>query len=535
MVRWRVLVALAFGSVAVQCAEGATVDAVPQGGGSGASGASGAAGLDGGPTGGAAGGAGVSSGGQSGSDGGNSCAGVACTTPPANECAGADLKVYAEVGTCDAGSCSYGSQTETCPGGCSAGACTGDPCIGVSCNTPPPPTCSSSSTLAVSQAPGTCTGGTCHYAVSQVNCASGCSAGQCAGDPCAGVTCNTPAANYCTNSTHLTVRDLPGQCDASTGQCSYTTHQEFCAFGCVNGACSGDPCVGVVCPPKANFCVDANTLVQHDSGQCVSGLPCNYGSTNIPCAGGCINGQCVACTTSAQCGAGTWCNNYQCVPCNTDQQCGASCVACGGATPKCSGNSCVECTSNAQCASGQVCTANTCITPVGCTPPSTACTTAGSQDGGCTNSYRIPRTTAGSVSGFTVNNTYGLCNRANNFTGGCAGTGSDAEYRLFMRQAETVDVTLTRGSSTCTIGWSGTVSLKIYQAAPCSSDCTSCPLTCNTIAYCLQSNNQNTAFVAPSDGWYTIVVDSQGPVEDKGGVFYLNVKLSCAGGNCACQ
>ena len=41
--------------------------------------------------------------------------------------------------------------------------------------------------------------------------------------------------------------------------------------------------------------------------------------------------------------------------------------------------------------------------------------------------------------------------------------------------------------------------------------------------------------MAPNNGWYTIVVDSVGPVEDKGGFFYLNVKLTCAGGNCTCQ
>jgi hypothetical protein len=83
------------------------------------------------------------------------------------------------------------------------------------------------------------------------------------------------------------------------------------------------------------------------------------------------------------------------------------------------------------------------------------------------------------------------------------------------------------------MGWAGAISLKIYEAA-CNADCSSCPLTCNTIDYCVQNNNQSTNFVAPNNGWYTIVVDSAGGGGDVGGVFNLNVKLTCNGGSCAC-
>jgi hypothetical protein len=476
---------------------------------------------------------------SSGGSGGaaNPCEGVPCDTPPANECDGPDLKVYATVGTCDGGACTYGASTESCPNGCEGGACLGDPCIGVTCDSAPPPACADASTLDVPQEPGTCDGGVCGYSSVLVNCPFGCTAGQCKGDPCAGIMCKEPAASYCSDADHVRVRDLPGTCDPQDGQCDYTTHDEYCAFGCTNGACNNDPCVGVVCPAKASYCSDPSTVVQFDAGQCIDGLPCSYSSMSVGCPNGCINGQCVTCTVDAQCGAGNWCSANQCVACATDLHCGASCVACGGATPKCNGTSCVECLTSAECAAGEMCDgAGTCTPVLGCVPPATACTSGGSQDGGCANAYRISRIDAGTAAGFTVNNGYGLCNRANNFTtGNCGGnTGSDAEYRLFMRQGENANITLTRGNSTCLIGWAGTISLKIYQAA-CSADCSSCPQTCSTIGYCVQNNNQNTNFVAPSDGWYTIVVDSAGPVEDKGGVFYLNVKLTCAAGSCACQ
>jgi Cys-rich repeat protein len=635
------LVPLVVGFIAWSCAAGSLVDQHGVGGAAGATSTStGKGGAGGGTMSTSSGSGGSGSGGSAtggsatgGSDGGtvNPCEGVPCDTPPPNQCNGSDLVTYASVGTCSGGQCTYNDMTQPCPNGCSNGFCLNFPCLGVTCNNPPTATCLDASTLEVPQAPGTCTGGTCTYGSTQINCPFGCTGNQCANDPCAGKTCNQAAASYCVDPSHLHVRDLPGVCN--NGVCTYTAHDEYCAFGCTNGACNGDPCVGVVCPPKANYCASASTLVQYDAGQCISGLPCTYGSTMVPCPNGCVNGQCVMCTTDGQCGSGNWCSNNQCVscnsdlhcgascaacsgatpkcngttcvacttngnctsgnycdptnqcqPCNTpqhcgascvacsgatpicgasgcvqcagngdcgsgtycsaatcqtcnvDQHCGASCVACGGATPKCSGATCVECTSNADCAAqGKVCgPANTCIAG-GCSPPTAACQTSGSQDGGCLNAYVISRTAAGSTSGFTVNNTYGMCLRNNDFTDNTCGggTGSDAEYKLFMRMGETAAIQLTRGSSTCTIGWAGTISLKIFEAA-CDAAC-NCPKTCSTNVYCTQSNSQSPMFVAPADGWYTIVVDTVGPVDDKGGVFYLNVKLACAGGNCACM
>jgi hypothetical protein len=179
--------------------------------------------------------------------------------------------------------------------------------------------------------------------------------------------------------------------------------------------------------------------------------------------------------------------------------------------------------------------ASTCIM-AGCAPPTAACTTSGNQDGACANAYVIDRTIAGSGSGFDEPNDYGLCNRNNNFTDNTCGggSGSDAEYKLFMRKNETANIQLTRGSQTCTGAWAGSLSLKIFEAA-CDASCNCSKTTCPTQVYCTQGNSQNPMFVAPADGWYTIVVDSAGSAGDVGGVYNLSVKLACAGGNCACM
>jgi hypothetical protein len=196
----------------------------------------------------------------------------------------------------------------------------------------------------------------------------------------------------------------------------------------------------------------------------------------------------------------------------------------------------VQCLTNADCTGGLVCgPGNTCI-PAGCAPPAAACASTGDQNGGCAGAYVIDRTIAGAASGFDEPNDYGLCSRANNFTdNSCGGgSGSDAEYKLFMRKGETANIQLTRGAQTCTSSWAGPLSLKIFEAA-CDMSCNCSMTTCSTEVYCTQGNSQNPMFMAPADGWYTIVVDTTGPVGDQGGVFYLSVKLACAGGNCACM
>lgn len=506
----------------------------------------------------------------------NPCLGVTCSTPPASVCADAThLTVYDTPGSCSGGNCSYGNHSVYCGFGCSGGVCNGDPCTGVTCNTPPASYCADASTLTVYDAPGTCSGsGACSYTTHNAFCSFGCGSGACSGNPCAGVTCTTPPANYCVSAS--TVRSYAGSGTCSGGTCSYTYSDTSCPYGCANGVClncvndvdcgSGKWCSGGSCVTcnSDQHCGAACSNCTTSSGVCSGGTTCVQCTIDSQCGAGryCNGGTCANCDVAAHCGASCaacsgstpscvsgacnctagscpsnqTCTGGACSVCKTDAACGATCTACSGGTPRCldqgSSSSCVQCLTTADCTGGLVCgAAHTCI--ASCVPPSTACSSAGSQDGGCSNPYRISRTAAGGSSGFSVSNTYGLCGRSNNFNGSCdSSNGSDAEYRLFMLQGETAAVTLSRGSSTCTIGWSGTISLRIYQDT--CSNCAACATpTCSTQPYCTTSNSQNPNFVAPADGWYTFVVDSKGPVEDKGGVFSLNIKLTCAG-TCGC-
>jgi hypothetical protein len=122
-----------------------------------------------------------------------------CNAPPAPTCADPMTLATADAaGTCDQGSCTYAVTTSTCAFGCAAGACKPDPCANVTCDTPPSPTCSSTSTL-VSYGAGTCSAGTCHYASTPQTCAAGCLGSACVG----------PATNACG------VCDRDWQCNAA--------------------------------------------------------------------------------------------------------------------------------------------------------------------------------------------------------------------------------------------------------------------------------------------------------------------------------
>ena len=223
---------------------------------------------------------------------GDPCAGVTCATPPANTCQDATtLVVYNSQGTCTDGACSYASTTQVCTDGCEDGACIGDPCAGVTCATPPANTCQDATTLVVYNSQGTCTDGACSYASTTQVCTDGCESGACIGDPCAGVTCATPPANTCQDATTLVAHNAQGTC--ANGVCEYGSSTQTCEHGCENGACKNDPCIGVTCAtPPANTCQDAATLLVYSTpGTCSNGA-CEYGSTTQTCEHGCENGAC---------------------------------------------------------------------------------------------------------------------------------------------------------------------------------------------------------------------------------------------------
>ncbi len=374
------------------CAQPASLRGSSTGGGAGTSGSGGSGGSAGGSAGGAGSAAGGSAGvagtagtggsagggatdasvdgapdaapeaGDAGSDAQDPCANVTCNTPPANTCQDATtLGVYSPTGTCSGGACNYVSTPTTCANGCSGGACDGDPCVGVTCNAPPASTCSDSTHLRVYDAPGTCNGGTCSYSSHEAYCGFGCTGDVCNGDPCTGVTCATPPASYCSSASDLTVYDTPGTC-GSGGACAYTSHAQYCTYGCSGGACKGDPCAGVTCAtPPASYCSDASTLKSYSGPGTCSGGACSYPQSSRSCPGGCVNGVCKDCATAADCGSGKWCNGGSCATCNDDQHCGGSCANCTTSGGVCSGGtSCVQCTVDSQCGSGKWCNAGTC-------------------------------------------------------------------------------------------------------------------------------------------------------------------------------
>jgi sulfatase modifying factor 1 len=118
----------------------------------------------------------------------------------------------------------------------------------------------------------------------------------------------------------------------------------------------GEPdglCQARCASPPQSTCKDANTQTTFLSdGTCISGT-CVYSPSDTGCGG---NKQCA--------GAG------ECSECKADSSCGATCVACGGATPKCKDlgttSQCVACLSNADCSGATpVCNTTTDV----CGPP----------------------------------------------------------------------------------------------------------------------------------------------------------------------
>jgi hypothetical protein len=104
-----------------------------------------------------------------------------------------------------------------------------------------------------------------------------------------------------------------------------------------------------------------------------------------------------------------------------------------------------------------------------------------------------------------------------------------------MRAGESVQVTMTKGSA-CNGFPFGNLTLKIFESA-CDAAC-NCPVptTCTATIQCL-GGNQNTSFTATKDAWYTFVVDSESSPsgsDPAGWIMTFSLKLTCAGGNCAC-
>ena len=157
---------------------------------------------------------------------GDPCAGVTCTTPPSPVCLNATTLRTSTGGSCTNGGCQYASADATCAFGCAAGQCKPDPCVGVVCNAPPAASCADANTVRLYGAPGTCTAGSCVYGSSTTTCPGGCDAGACVGNPCLGVTCNAPPGPGCTSANNLQTFGSAGTC--ANGTCSYVPSNTIC-------------------------------------------------------------------------------------------------------------------------------------------------------------------------------------------------------------------------------------------------------------------------------------------------------------------
>ncbi|MBL8911355.1 MAG: hypothetical protein JNM17_11740 [Archangium sp.] len=294
---------------------------------------------------------------------------TACNTPPPTFCVtGTTLRTYTSAGTCTSGACGYSSNDTSCPFGCANGACNPDPCQGVSCGSAPGPDCPNSTTRRTYTAPGTCSGGTCSYPSSTMTCntppgptcngantirtfsASGtCSSGTCNYPP-QDTPCNAPPAPICVSGSSRTYASM-GTCNDGQGTCTYAPTDTACQFGCTNGLCDGDPCLGVSCnSPPASACDDANYLrIYSTPGTCngSSGTAvCTYGSSTSYCANGCSGGACLPCNAST-CANGC-CRNGSCIPSDI------SCRTGGGTCP------------TLYCSGGRMCCDGVCLCPEVC-------------------------------------------------------------------------------------------------------------------------------------------------------------------------
>ena len=182
-------------------------------------------------------GGGTATGGGSANGGGINalCLGVVCDQVPAATCTDAST-LRSFVGSCDeqSGSCTYPSNDAHCSMGCTAGACVGDPCVGKTCNMAPAAACLNGTTLRVYTPAGTCSAGVCMYTPNDTTCTNGCDNNMCRNqDLCMGVTCNTPPAPTCAGNTLITA----GAGTCADGVCNYSMNSMVCPGACTAGAC----------------------------------------------------------------------------------------------------------------------------------------------------------------------------------------------------------------------------------------------------------------------------------------------------------
>ena len=264
------------------------------------------------------------------------CAGVVCNAAPASTCLDQTaLKVFVTPGSCQDGLCGYSSGSVTCAGGCSNGACLGNPCTGKTCTLPPATTCVGN-VLRTYASLGVCDGanGSCTYERIDTVCAAGCANAMCTADPCRGVTCNTPPAPSCTATNSRQYFATSGVCNG--GSCSYVAMNETCTAGktcqagqcvtppptCTSANCAGGCCAGTTCVPYASQSATscgtaANTCLACSAGySCTTGACTDVNECNVNNGGCDAHADCTNTPGSRTCGckAGYFGDGLTCLP-----------------------------------------------------------------------------------------------------------------------------------------------------------------------------------------------------------------------------
>lgn len=248
---------------------------------------------------------------------------------------------------CNATYSSGMSDIYKCQYGCSNGACfytnqtnTTDPCAGVTCNNPPPATCTGNN-ITRYYAPGICSNDVCSYVpYSNWTCQYGCANGACINqtDPCGNINCNNPPPPYCVGN-NVTVYNNPGNC--YNGKCSYSYRIAPCTYGCSNGMCNPPPTNGTNATGGGNGTGNGTGGGPRSASQCPANCECRYdfygNIANIYCAtkagcnynGVCENGEtsdCKDCIRTS-CPVSRQCSDGSTVTCNLAES-GCTCDSC---------------------------------------------------------------------------------------------------------------------------------------------------------------------------------------------------------------
>lgn len=201
----------------------------------------------------------------------------------------------------DAGQPVCGDGEVCSPNGrCVAGECATDS----DCTDPPPPTCTSGKRKEFSES-GECVqqeqGAVCQYVSTTSTCEFGCADGSCQPSPCVAKTCDDPPPSTCSEDGESRITYAsPGTCDDATGECSYESFRDACAFGCQEAVCLSGPCEATTCddPPEAECDVDTKVSWGAD-GTCLKEgdqAICDYPRNERDCRyvdANCANGQCI--------------------------------------------------------------------------------------------------------------------------------------------------------------------------------------------------------------------------------------------------